>query len=49
MVQEFPGSQRGVVVSEVKRKSFTGPCLVDWRDGMRELAEGCLARPPLEP
>jgi nucleoside-diphosphate-sugar epimerase len=45
-IAEFPGSQRGVVVDVAKRKSLTGPCRVDWRDGMRALAEAHLRRAP---
>ena len=38
IVKEVPGSQRGVIVDSTKRKSITGPCRADWRDGMRSLA-----------
>ena len=44
IVRESPGSQRGVVLDNRKRLAITGPCKVNWRDGMRELAEAHLAR-----
>jgi nucleoside-diphosphate-sugar epimerase len=37
IVAEVPGSQCGVVGDTTKRMQLTGPCRVDWRDGMREL------------
>lgn len=38
-VGDFPFSQRGVVLDNAKRMSITGPCTVNWRDGMTELAQ----------
>jgi nucleoside-diphosphate-sugar epimerase len=44
IVQEIPGSQRGVVLDATKRMAITGPSRIDWRDGMRELVEAHLRR-----
>jgi hypothetical protein len=46
VVGDFPNSQRGVVLDNTKRLAITGPCTVSWRDGMRELADAHLQRPP---
>ena len=35
----IPGTQRGVVLDVNKRRSITGPCRVNWRDGMRAMFE----------
>lgn len=35
----LPNTQSGVVSENTKRLSITGPCRVDWRDGMREMFE----------
>ena len=43
-VEEFPDSQRGVVLDNTKRLAITGPCRVSWRDGMKEMAEAHMAR-----
>lgn len=40
VVQEQPGTLRGSVIDFSKRQSFTGPCKVDWRDGLRRTFEG---------
>jgi nucleoside-diphosphate-sugar epimerase len=37
-LSDFPLSQRGAVTDNARRHAITGPCTVDWRDGMRELA-----------
>jgi nucleoside-diphosphate-sugar epimerase len=34
-----PGTQRGVVLDVTKRRAITGPCRVNWRDGMRTMFE----------
>jgi nucleoside-diphosphate-sugar epimerase len=34
-----PGTQRGVVLDVTKRRAITGPCRVQWRDGMRDMYE----------
>ncbi len=34
---EFPGSQPGSIADPTKRISLTGPCRVDWRDGLTEV------------
>ncbi|HXY93458.1 MAG TPA: NAD(P)-dependent oxidoreductase [Acidimicrobiia bacterium] len=38
-VVETPGTLRGSIASEVKRTSFTGPCAVSWKDGLRRVWE----------
>lgn len=43
-VKQVPGAQRGVVLDNQRRMAITGPCKIDWRDGMRELAEAHLTR-----
>ena len=35
-VHQIPHTQSGVVNDNSKRLSITGPCQVDWRDGMKE-------------
>jgi nucleoside-diphosphate-sugar epimerase len=37
LVEEAPGSHRGVVVDNAKRLALTGPCNMDWRQGMRNM------------
>lgn len=44
VVGEFPLSQRGVVLDNTKRIAITGPCLVGWREGMKDLAEARMRR-----
>ena len=34
-----PGTQRGVVLDVTKRRAITGPCRINWRDGMRAMFE----------
>lgn len=34
-----PGTQRGVVLDVTKRRAITGPCRMNWRDGMRAMFE----------
>jgi nucleoside-diphosphate-sugar epimerase len=34
----FPGASLGSVGDHTKRRSITGPCTVDWRDGFRDMA-----------
>ena len=36
-VVETPGTLRGSIASDAKRASFTGPCTVGWKDGMRRV------------
>jgi nucleoside-diphosphate-sugar epimerase len=38
-VVETPGTLRGSIASETKRTSFTGPCTVGWKDGIRRVWE----------
>jgi nucleoside-diphosphate-sugar epimerase len=38
-VTELPGTLRGSIADNTKRMSFTGPCTVSWRDGMRDAYE----------
>lgn len=38
-VEVVPGASVGSVGDHTKRSSITGPCHVDWRDGVRALAE----------
>jgi nucleoside-diphosphate-sugar epimerase len=38
-IDPVPGTQRGVVLDVTKRRSLTGPCRVQWRDGMRAMYE----------
>jgi nucleoside-diphosphate-sugar epimerase len=35
VVQEVPGTLRGLVADVTRRRSITGPCKVDWREGLR--------------
>jgi len=34
-----PGTLKGSIASNVARASFTGPCTVSWRDGIRDVIE----------
>jgi nucleoside-diphosphate-sugar epimerase len=36
---EQPGTLRGSIADNTKRLSFTGPCTVSWRDGIRDAFE----------
>ncbi len=38
-VVEQPGTLRGSIADNTKRLSFTGPCTVSWRQGMRDAFE----------
>ena len=38
-VVETPGTLRGSIASDAKRASFTGPCTVTWKDGIRRVWE----------
>jgi nucleoside-diphosphate-sugar epimerase len=51
-VQPVPGSQSSVALDVSRRRAATGPCTVDWRDGMRRMVEarypnGITAGPPI--
>ncbi|HEY8524530.1 MAG TPA: NAD(P)-dependent oxidoreductase [Acidimicrobiales bacterium] len=35
--REFPGTQPGAISDNTRRLALTGPCTVDWRDGMRRM------------
>ena len=37
-VEVIPGASVGSVGDHAKRRSITGPCRVDWRDGFRAMA-----------
>lgn len=36
-VGDFPGTQRSAISDNTKRRSLTGPCWVQWRDGFRRM------------
>ncbi len=38
-VIETPGTLRGSIAGDTKRASFTGPCTVTWKDGIRRVWE----------
>ncbi|MGA4539526.1 NAD-dependent epimerase/dehydratase family protein [Uniformispora flossi] len=38
-VKPQPGTLRGQVLDTTRRRSFTGPCAVDWRTGIRRVVE----------
>jgi len=38
-VTEIPGASRGSLGDTTRRKAFTGPCRVHWKDGFRRLVE----------
>jgi nucleoside-diphosphate-sugar epimerase len=40
VVQETPGTLRGLVADVSRRKSITGPCQVAWREGLRRTWRG---------
>ena len=37
VVQETPGALRGLVADVSKRQSITGPCSVEWREGIKRI------------
>jgi len=39
VTREIPGTQRGIVLTSEARRALTGPCKVEWRDGMRRMFE----------
>jgi nucleoside-diphosphate-sugar epimerase len=39
VVKEIPGTLRGSVADNTRRKSITGPCRVGWREGLRRTWE----------
>lgn len=39
VVKDMPGTHRGSILDNAKRRSITGPCTVGWREGMRRLVE----------
>ena len=39
VLQEIPGSQRGVVLDVTRRLAVTSPCSLTWREGMRAMLE----------
>jgi len=43
VVRETPGTLRGSIADVSRRRSFTGPCRVEWRDGMRRMVEARLS------
>ena len=43
-VRETPGTLRGSIADVSRRRSFTGPCRVDWREGMRRMVEARVGR-----
>jgi nucleoside-diphosphate-sugar epimerase len=45
-VAESPGSHRGMISDPTKRLGLTGPCRVDWRQGLRRVVEARTASPP---
>jgi hypothetical protein len=38
-VVEQPGTLRGSVTDNTRRLALTGPCAVNWRDGIRDAFE----------
>jgi hypothetical protein len=34
-----PGTLKGSIADNTARASFTGPCKVSWRDGIRDVVE----------
>jgi nucleoside-diphosphate-sugar epimerase len=38
-VTECPGSHQGMISDPTKRRELTGPCRVDWRQGMQAMVE----------
>ena len=43
-VRETPGTLRGSIADVSRRRSFTGPCRVDWKEGMRRMVEARVGR-----
>jgi len=43
-VMDFPGSHQGMISDPTKRLALTGPCRVDWRQGMRAMVDARTAR-----
>jgi nucleoside-diphosphate-sugar epimerase len=43
-VVDVPGSQPGIALDPARRMSFTGPDLVTWKDGMRQMVQARLGR-----
>jgi nucleoside-diphosphate-sugar epimerase len=43
-VIDFPGSHQGMISDPTKRLKLTGPCRVDWRQGMRAMVDGRTTR-----
>jgi uncharacterized protein YbjT (DUF2867 family) len=39
VVREVPGTLRGSIADVSRRRAVTGPCRVDWREGMRRMVE----------
>jgi nucleoside-diphosphate-sugar epimerase len=39
VVKEIPGTLRGSIMDHTKRASFTGPCAVPWREGIRRMIQ----------
>jgi nucleoside-diphosphate-sugar epimerase len=37
VVKEMPGTTRGSIMDATKRTTLTGPCTVDWREGLRRI------------
>ena len=42
-VRETPGTLRGSIADVSRRRSFTGPCRVGWKEGMRRMVEARVA------
>ena len=43
VVRETPGTLRGSIADVSRRQSFTGPCQVGWKEGMRRMVEARVA------
>jgi len=43
-VRETPGTLRGSIADVRRRQSFTGPCRVGWKEGMRRMVEARVGR-----
>ena len=43
VVRETPGTLRGSIADVSRRRSFTGPCQVGWKEGMRRMVEARVA------
>ncbi len=46
VVTESTGSHRGMISDPAKRLALTGPCRVDWRQGLRRVVEAGAGAPP---